>query len=98
MEKKKRGRPKKIQSVTEAYYATIKVFNQFHEAKGETAREAIENLKPEGICRGISVLTLQHADKQQEKVLPKLITFRLFSKNPMMRAVALRQVTERFSI
>ena len=89
--------PKAQNSPESIVYATIKVLGKIYESKGSSVIEAITNLKPE-LGRGMSILTIQRENEQQEKILPNLITARLFSKNPLMREIALKQVVGRFSL
>ncbi len=80
------------------YHASIKIFNKLYEANGSTALEAIANLKPEGLARGVNVLVLKKGDRTQEKILPRLATVRLFAPSIMMREVGLKNVAARFDL
>lgn len=85
-------------SAPQAYSASIKILGKFYEAQGTTALEAISNLKPEGVARGVTVLKLTKGKRSQERILPKLATVRLFAPSKMMREYALKNAVERFSI
>lgn len=80
------------------YHASIKIFGKLYESSGSTVFEAIQNLKPEGLARGVTVLVLRKGAVTQEKILPRLATTRLFAPSALMREIALKNTTERFSL
>jgi hypothetical protein len=86
----------KTKAVT--YLASIKVFGKIYNAAGATLTEAIAGLKPEGLARGMSIITVKKGEATQEKILPRVATVRLFSPSAMMRDVALKHTVERFSL
>lgn len=89
------ARPKKIK---EGYHASIKILGKFYEADGATPSEAIANLEPFGKISGVTVLTITHGDKKQERILPRHATQRLFSSSPLMRELFLKSTSERFAL
>lgn len=72
--------------------ATIKIFAQTFEAKGDTPLEAISNLKVIGLTRAKSILTVG----ERTIVLNPYQTQRLFSHSALMREIALKQTASRF--
>ncbi len=82
----------------ELYQAAIKVFGKVYRAEGSTLSEAITKLKPDGLARGLSVLTVTKGETRQEKILPRVATSRLFSPSPMIREAALKMTIQRFTV
>jgi hypothetical protein len=78
---------------TAEYSASIKVVGKVYTASGGSALEAIANLKPEGQPKGISILTISKGGQKRERLLGRPLTFRLFSPSPLMREIALKQVS-----
>lgn len=72
--------------------ATIKIFAQTFEAKGETPLEALSNLKVIGLKKAKSILTVG----ERTIVLNPYQTQRLFSPSPLMREIALKSTANRF--
>lgn len=72
--------------------ATIKIHGKDCSAEGETVTEALENLSFQGFSRTQSRLTVG----EKTIVLYPQQTFRLFSLNPMMRSIAIKQTALRF--
>ena len=79
-----------------SYLATIKVLGKKYEAKGATALEAIEKLKVGQVVKGVSVLEVSNGEVRKSKILSGPQTFRLFSVSPMMRDVAIKNVSLMF--
>lgn len=78
------------------YFAKIKVLGHIYEATGQTAVEAITNLKPlKG--RGVSILTVNKDGKERSKILNRRITMRLFSPSHTAREMGLKGVIGMFS-
>ena len=84
--------------IVDTYIASIKVFGKFYEAHGATITEALTKLKVDGVARGVTVLTVKHGDKIEEKILPKLATIRLFATSPLVREIAIKNTVARFTI
>lgn len=80
---------KKPRASKTEYTANIKVVGQNYTAKGKTAREAIENLKVKN-AKGTSILSVSKGDIKKDKVIPAILTFRLFSESKLMREIALK--------
>lgn len=91
--------PKKAPKAADssAYQASVKVFGKLFTAEGATCIEAITNLKP-GVARGMSIVTVIHNGRTQEKVLPMHLTARLFSPSATMREFALKTLSMRFDL
>ncbi len=95
----KKGRPKKVKEpISETYSASVKVFGKIYGAVGESIEEAITNLKPDGLARGMSVIAVTKGGTTQEKIFPRVATARLFSPSPAIREAALRTTIQRFSL
>lgn len=77
--------------------AKIKVLGKTYTSQGKTIPEAIGNLKP-GIAKGMSILTIQNGDKTQDRVLPHIMTQRIFSPSPTTRLINIKQISMRFGI
>lgn len=80
-----------------SYSARIKVLGKLYNSTGNSAREAIENLKP-SIGKGMSILTISKDNRKIEKILSAPQTYRLFSSSRMMREIALKNVSMLFTI
>ncbi len=80
------------------YSATIKVLGKIYTSKGKTLREAIEMLKPIGVTKGISLLTLSKGDVQRQKILGNIQTFRLFSPSRLTREIAIKNTSLLFDL
>lgn len=89
---------RKIKLANSSYLASIKVMGKIYTAGGATLPDAITNLRPEGLVRGMSIITVKNGDTTQEKILPRIATARLFAPSKMIREVALKNVIGRFSI
>lgn len=88
----------KTKKVKSLYTATIKVFGRYFFSEGATVREAIENMKVDGKAGGICVLSISKGEAKQDKILNATQLFRLFNGSRIMREVALKNVTNLFSI
>ena len=67
-------------------------------AKGNTALEAIRNLKPEG-NRGVGILTLESQGVRREKIVNRPLVYRLFGKGSnLMKEIASKQVSTLFDL
>lgn len=97
------GRPKgsknqKTEDKAPKYSASIRVLGKQYVSTGDSLVEAITKLPVEGVARGVTVLVITHGPATQEKIIPKVITPRLFSGVPSIRAYAIKHVAERFSL
>lgn len=96
--KKVIGATKKKIKDANPYHASIKVMGKFYEAYGISASEAIANIKPDGLARGVTVLVVKKGDKTQERILTRIATTRLFAPSQMIREVALKWTAGRFDL
>lgn len=80
------------------YKAKIKVLGRFHEANGRSIKDAISNIKIDGVPWGVSVLIIYNGDESREKILTPVQTRNLFNPSPTIRNVVLKQVSEYFNI
>lgn len=78
------------------YTASIKLMGKTYTAHGVSAMDAISNLNPGKVNRGVSVITVSFKGNSQSKILPMVQTMRLFSPSPMTREIALKNVSLRF--
>jgi hypothetical protein len=90
------ARPKKVVA-TGNYKATLKVLGNLYTSDGSTAVEAISKLAPP-LARGVSILTVTSGEKSQERVLPRVMTARLFSASKLVREIQLKHMSQRFDI
>lgn len=88
--KTKQNKTKK--SPVKPFLASIKILGKHFNSTGSTVREAIENLKPEGKCAGMSILTVNGKDR----VIGGMQTVRLFSASKLMREIALKNISLMF--
>lgn len=72
--------------------ATLVIHGKKYEGKGQTASEAIGNLRVSGFTKSKALLTVG----EKTIVLYPVQTARLFSQNPSMREVALKTTANRF--
>lgn len=76
--------------------AHIKISGRTFTAEGKTVEEAIGNLDIGiGRMRGNAVMTVVNGNKTLEKIIPAFLITRLFSPNPNVRNVNLKQVAMR---
>lgn len=75
------------------YSASIKVLGRLYTSTGTTAREAIENIKIDGVAKGMSILEITKGEVKRSKILTPALTFRLFSASRMMREIALKNAS-----
>lgn len=78
--------------------ATIRILGKETKATGATVADALAALKHDGAARFVSWLTVKNAKEEQEIVLSPMFTMRLFSINPAIREVAIRNIADRFHV
>ncbi len=93
----KKTTKKEVKPQVEQYKARVKILGKFYEATGDTAIEAISNLKPDS-SKGVCILTVSKGDLVKEKMIPSFQTARLFSGSRVMREVGLKNVASLFNI
>lgn len=76
--------------------ATITIVGKKYTAEGETPKEVIERLSYTGNAKLKSMLTMDYGDKEKTIVLYPLQTSRLFSKNALMREIAVKGIALKF--
>lgn len=77
-------------------HAKLKNSGRYYEAEGETALDAVLNLKIEN-PKGISILTIIDGKKEKVKILKPFILNSLFGKASQMRKdIALKQLSVLF--
>jgi len=79
------------------YTATVKLLGKMYTATGETAKEALASLMPQGTARGMSVLTVKNAEIERIKVLNRMQTFNLFSRSRINRERSLKNIFTLFN-
>jgi hypothetical protein len=84
--------------ISEPYTASIKILGKIYSSTGNSVKEALENLKPEGKCAGISILSVSRGDVKKDKILTSMQTYRIFSPSKIMRQVALKGVNLLFNL
>lgn len=80
------------------YQASIKVLGAIYRGEGVSAMDAIGHLKPPGTPRGVSVLSVSKGERICTKVLGSPLTYRLFAASPLMREIAIKQLTMFFDL
>ena len=76
--------------------AVVKINGRTYEAKGNTALEAIENLKPDE-RRGIGILNIiRDGVPMRDKILNRFKTNRLFNSAGLTRQIAVKQASQLF--
>lgn len=82
----------------ETYKAALKVLGKEYSATGSSIKEAIENLRPDNVIKGATLLVLSKGDKRIEKIIPAFNAIRLFSGNKLTREIALKNTTILFNL
>lgn len=82
----------------ENYTASIKIFGMVYTSTGSTVRATIENLKVGNKVGGVTVLSVSKGSVTKEKVLNMGQMTALFSRSPLMREIALKNVTNLFDL
>ena len=85
-----------VEPYIKPYSASIKILGRVYNSTGESVKEAIENLKPEGKCAGTSVLSITKGEVKKDRILTSMQTFRMFSLSPMMKQIAIKNVSLMF--
>jgi hypothetical protein len=81
----------------ESYSAKIKVLGKIFQSSGDSVLGALSNLKvPKG--KGMSILTISRGKESQDRILSAPQTARLFSLSPLMREIALKNVSNLFGL
>lgn len=75
------------------YTATLTSFGKKYSGSGKTAVEAIAKIEVTGVARGKSVLSVSNGKNSKDRILPPVMTSRLFSKSPLNREVALKNTS-----
>jgi len=80
------------------YRASLKTLGKWYYAEGNTALEAIQNLKSD-IAKGIGVLIVEKDGKKVEKVIGRPLMFKLFGQvNAGLKDLAIKQITQTFNL
>ena len=61
------GSPTSIPELVQKYYASIKIFGKSYTGSGTSLKEAIASIKPDGIARGVTVLSIYRRDDVTQK-------------------------------
>jgi len=80
-----------------AYTASVKILGKLYSATGETAKEALANLLPQGTAKGVSIVTVKNAEIEKIKVLNSMQTTNLFSRARINREHALKNISALFN-
>lgn len=89
---------KTVGKLPSVYNVTIKIMGKTYRADGDSLAEALTNLKPIGLVKGVGILSVSIGGRTKEKVLTPPATYRLFSPSPMMREIALKNTTLMFGL
>ena len=88
---------KEKKKAKDIYTAVLTVLGKTYRASGDTVPEAITKLTPSN-PKGRCILSVEHGNKKRERILPHLMSFKLFSSSRMMREIALKQVSSLFDV
>jgi hypothetical protein len=93
--KKTKGQPKKDirHSDKPEVEAEIKILGKVFSSKGQDVKEALNNLKVGHVPKTMSVLKVKKDGGERSRVLLPKQTFRLFSPMPLMREIAIKQIS-----
>lgn len=80
------------------YQAKVMILGRWYEASGSTVSESIANLKPNGVVKGKSILSVESDGKRVERVLTPYATVRLFSPAKITREIALKNTSLMFAV
>lgn len=86
---------RKPRAKKEVYTASIRIWGKVYSSKGGSVKEALEGLEGRNV-RGHGILTISHGEAKKDKVLSVGQVFRLFSASPMMKEIAVKQLTMMF--
>ena len=73
--------------------ATLELMGKKYTGEGDTALFAIESIPYKGFARTKALLTIG----EKTVVMPPMLAVRLFSSNPNMRKLALKNISLRFT-
>ena len=77
------------------YTATYVTMGKKNTATGESAHEAIDNLKLKSV-KMKGVLTIEHGDEKRERIITPYMALRLFNSVGLNREVALKNISLMF--
>lgn len=80
-----------------AFQASIRVLGKIYRAEGGSVTEALANLKPSGVAKGMSILTVTNAKQSRERILNSIQTMNLFSPSRIRREIALKNTSLLFT-
>lgn len=92
---KKQVKPKEIET-TPNCKVSIKIAGRVYTAEGVDAKEAISKLDPLN-KKGMAVLTVEQNGKSREVIIPASQTFKIFNGGRLMKEVALKNISMRFT-
>lgn len=75
------------------YKLELRIRLENYTSSGKTLIEALENLKGPKSQKVVSVLTIIKGEERMERILPAVITARLFSPSPLMREIAIKNLS-----
>ena len=81
------------------YKATLKSVGRVYKSEGATLEEALRKIKISGGAKAVSVLTVEHGDRETDKILNPITTARLFGQgSPTTREIHLSKVKMMFDL
>lgn len=90
--KKATTKPKAPKASSEVE-ASIKILGKTFTAKGATVSEALFNIQPIGVAKGMAILTVTKEGVKRERVLSPIQTFRMFNGGRIMREIAVKNIS-----
>lgn len=82
---------------TPKYSASIKIMGKTYKASGKTIEEALSKIDNQN-AKGPGILTITKGKDSKERILPAPQVSRLFNLSPLMREIALKQVSQLFEL
>jgi len=80
------------------YLARVKIGGRTYTANGDTVSSALVKLKPQGVAKSVSIVSITKGTMTKERILTAPQTFRLFNGGRFMREVALNNVSLLFDL
>lgn len=75
---------------------SLKVLGKTFTATGSTVSEALFNVQPIGVAKGMAILTITKGEDKRERILSPIQTFRLFNGGRIMREIAVKNISMLF--
>jgi hypothetical protein len=81
-----------------SYKLTIKASGVLYSSESDTVESAFLAASTGLIRASVAIVTVEHEGKKQERVFGRLLLSQLLSKSDIVRSVAIKNLTARYSI